>query len=281
VTTLYIAANGIVSMATNPEGGNYVPDAQGFLDCPVMAFWSWHDFNPGESGSGPVNYHEAVVGGATIAYVTWNGVENYPGGTLNPSTMQFQLNLTTGDVKWVWVTMDGSTASPYGSGHLFGWSPAGPSTNPGSVTLATLPPFVTSSTQIVGLALSASPAPISTTTSGTVVTYTTTNMRPLAGTGPYVGLNILSLGQVPGGLDLGIIGAPGCSSYVTALDLTQAMVGLTSTNTVTFAIPSGVPAGFQLFSQSVNLIPPNSLPNGQNAFGLLTSNGVKTLIAPF
>jgi hypothetical protein len=281
VATIYVGSNGIVSMATNPDATNYFPDAQTFLNCPVMAFWSWHDFNPSESGSGPVNYHEAVVGGQTIAYVTWNGVESYPGGVLNPSTMQFQLNLTTGDVKYVWVTMDGNTASPYGSGHLVGWSPAGLSTDPGSVTLATMPPFVTSSTQIAALALSASPPPLSTATTGTIVTYTTSNMRAISGPGPFVGLNILSLGQVPGGLGLGFIGAPGCSAYVLSLDYTQAMVGLTSTNSVTLTIPPGVPTGTQLFSQSVNLIPPNSLPNGQNAFGMLTSNGVKTTIAPF
>lgn len=280
VATLWVGANGMVSVASNPDAGTYVPDAQAFLASTVMAFWSWHDFNPSEAGSGPVTYHEATSGGQTTAYITWNGVENYPTGTVNPSTMQFQFNLTTGQVTWVWVTMDTSTASTFGTGHLVGWSPAGPSSDPGSITLSTTQSFVTSSSQIVALALAASPAPVSTASTGTVVTYTTSNMRALVG-GPFVGLNVMSLGQVPNGLDLGFLGAPGCRVYVQSLDFTQAMVGVTPTNSVTLPVPAGIPPGFQLFSQSVNLITPNSLPNGQNSFGMITSNGVISTIAPF
>jgi hypothetical protein len=56
------------------------------------------------------------------------------------------------------------------------------------------------------------------------------------------------------------------------------MVGFTSTNSVTFPLPAGVPPGFQLYSQSVGLVTPFSLPNGQNAFGLTVSNGVRSYI---
>lgn len=282
VTPLWIGANGIVSLASNPDAGGYVPDADTFLNCSVTAFWSWHDFNPAESGSGPVTFHEGVVGGDTIAYITWDNVENYPTAVLNPSRMQFQFNLTTGAVTFVWVTMDGSTASPFGSGHLVGWSPAGSSTNGGSLTLAAALPFLTSPANVVAMALGASPAPVSSPSIGTTVTYTTTNMTEFApGAGVYIGMNILSLGQVPGGLDLTFLGAPGCSAYVASLDYTQAMVGASPTNSVSIALPTGLPVGTQIFSQSVGLITPNSLPNGQNAFGLVVSNGVRSFISSF
>lgn len=283
VGTIHVAANGMISMAQNPEAGNYVPEAGPFLDCPVMAFWSWHDFNPQEAGSGPVTYHEGTVSGNTIAYFTWNAVENYPGGGVaNPSTLQFQLNLSTGAVKYVWVTMDPSTASAFGSAHLIGWSPAGPSTDGGSINLATALPLLTSSTNVFAMNLSASPAPISGGTSGALVTFTTTEMRPYTPGGPvYIGMHIMSLGQIPGGLDLTSLGAPGCSAYVTTLDLTQAIVGVTSTNSVSLQLPPLLPVGTQIYSQTVGLIQPFSLPNGQNAFGLTVSNGLRSFISSF
>jgi hypothetical protein len=39
-----------------------------------------------------------------------------------------------------------------------------------------------------------------------------------------------------------------------------------------------VPQGFQLYSQSVGLVAPFSLPNGQNAFGLTVSNGLRSYV---
>jgi hypothetical protein len=282
VGSLYVGANGIVSVATNPTASNYVPDANTFLNSPVTAWYSWHDYNPGEAGSGQVKYHEAVVGTETIAYITWDGVENYSTpAALNPSTLQFQFSLTTGRVSIVWVTIDSQTTSAYGTGHLIGYSPGGSSSNSGSINLATALPLVTSGNYFA-MALACTPTPVSTPSSGTLLTYTTTNMFEYApSAGVYIGMNILSLGQFPTGLDLGIIGAPGCKAYVSSLDLTQTMVGFTSTNTVTFPLPAGVPQGFQLYSQSVGLVTPFSLPNGQNAFGLAVSNGLRSSVWTF
>ena len=59
------------------------------------------------------------------------------------------------------------------------------------------------------------------------------------------------------------------------------MVGATPSQFVTFPLPPAIPPGLELFSQSAALIQPNSLPNGQNAFGLTTSNGVRSYINPF
>ncbi|HZN38340.1 MAG TPA: hypothetical protein VFD82_06025 [Planctomycetota bacterium] len=283
VSTLYVGSNGIVSVAANSSALSYTPYAPTFLNAPVMAWWSWHDYNPAEPGSGQVKYHEATVGPNTIAYITFDGVESYstPAGP-NPSTLQFQFNLTTGDVAIVWVTIDGNPTSAFGSAHLIGWSPGGPSSDEGSINLATALPFVTQSANIFAMNLSATPSPVSTATSGTLLTYTTTNMIEYApSSGVYVGLNILSVAQVPGGIPLAILGAPGCNAYVGSLDLLQAMVGVTSTNSVTFPLPAGVPQGFQLFSQSVGLITPFSLPNGQNAAGWIVSNGLKSYISVF
>ena len=58
-------------------------------------------------------------------------------------------------------------------------------------------------------------------------------------------------------------------------------MGVTPTQTVTFPIRAGLPAGLELYSQSVALILPGSLPNGQNAFGMTLSNGMRQRIEAF
>jgi hypothetical protein len=279
-TTLFIHGNGMISASSNNaiQPVNYAPDPAGFLNAPATGFFSWHDFNTSEAGSGQIKYEEVATPSGTIAYVTWDGVENYSNPTgPNPSTMQFQINLSTGTVAIVWLTMDGNSTSPFGSAHLIGYSTAGPSSDPGSINLATTPPFVTSSTNLSAMELEAAPAPISTASSGTAVVYTSTNIPEFAtGSGLYVGLTAFSLGQVPGGLDLGFLGAPGCSAYILSLDLTLTMAGLSSSNSVTLNLPAGVPV-LPIYAQSVALVQPGSL----NAFGLTVSNAILSQIAPF
>jgi len=285
VSVLYVHGNGMISHAANNGIApvSYSPDVAGFLDAPATGFFSWHDYNSSEAGSGTVKYHEATVGSDVIAYFTWDDVESYASPeTINRSTMQFQLNLTNGIVTMVWVTVDGNASSIYGSAHLIGWGPVGPSADGGSLALATALPIVTSPTNARSLAMTAAPSPVSTASAGTIVTYTATDVPPFApAAGVYIAMHILSLGQIATGLDLGFLGAPGCSAYVTTLDYTQANVGFSSTATFTFALPAGVPAGTLLYAQTAALVQPNSLPNGQNAFGLTVSNGIQSYVAPF
>jgi hypothetical protein len=283
VGTLFIHGNAMISHASNNgiQPANYYPDVNGFLNAPATGFFSWHDYNPTEGGQ--IKYEEVVVGTDTIAYITYDNVESYASPEVpNPSTLQFQLNLTTGVVTYVWVSIDGNPTSPFGSQHLIGWGPIGVSADGGNLNLATALPFVTSSANVDAMELDAAPAPISTATSGATVVYTTSNIPEFTpGAGVYIAMNILSLGQIPGGLDLGIIGAPGCNAYVQTLDFTQTMIGGTSTMSVNLNLPAGVAAGTQIYAQSAALVAPNSLPNGQNAFGLTVSNGVRSYIAPF
>jgi FlaG/FlaF family flagellin (archaellin) len=277
VSTLYVGANAVISVAPNTVATGYTPNANDMLNATVTAWYSHHDYNVQEAGSGPITFFEA--GG--IAYFTWEGVESYstPLAT-NQSTLQFQFDSNTGTVSIVWQQIDGDPTSAFGSAHLIGWSSGGASINDGGINIAATAPFVTIANNIDSLSLSAAGAPISTGTTGSLITYTTDNMIEFGG-GFYLGINIISANQVPAGLPLAIIGASGCTAYVGTLDYTQTMFAPSSTQSVTFPLPAGVPSGFQFFSQSVNLIQPNSLPNGQNAFGITTSNGVLSSVSSF
>ncbi len=272
VTSLIVHSNGSVWAGDNLPTllpNDYTPRRVGMLASPYTGFWSWHDHNPSEPGSGQVLLE---VGFAGEIYITWQDVESYPLGVVNRSTIQFQMD-ATGAVTWVWPSLSANSASPFGSGYLVGYSPGGASTDGGSLNLSTALPLQTT-VGMLPLSLTASPAPIP----GTTVTYTTSNMPEAApGSGIYVGVLILSLSSSPG-IDLGFLGAPGCLLHVGSLDVMQTMVGVSPTQSMSFTIPAGAPLGTLLHAQSAALFVPGSLPNGQNAFGLTTSNGILSRI---
>jgi hypothetical protein len=129
-----------------------------------------------------------------------------------------------------------------------------------------------------GLALAASPPPVSTTASGTLVTYTVSNVPEAApSSGVYLGLTIVSLTQDAAGTPLASLGMPGCSLWVGALDLTTAFVGSSPTQTTGFQIPAAVPGGTRVFATAVALVTPGTI----NAFGAVTSNGVASFVNNF
>lgn len=129
-----------------------------------------------------------------------------------------------------------------------------------------------------GLSLAAAPAPVSTPTTGTVVTFTVSNVPEAAPTsGVYLGLVIVSLTQDAGGAPLAAFGMPGCSLYVGGLDDTYAFLGNGPTATTTFVVPPGVPGGTQFFTTAAALVQPGTI----NAFGAVTSNGVASFVNAF
>lgn len=274
-TQLAVCSNGYVAAALG-NSTTFNVSSTLLLGNPQSAWYVSHDMNPTIVGSGQVKYEE--TGG--VVYVTWDGCWDF-GGTsaADANTMQIQLDLVTGNVTVVFGTLSPLGAS--GIGWVVGWSPGGPSSNPGSTTLPPATPFTTSP-DAPGLAMSAAPAPVSTGTSGTLMTYSLSNIPDAnVSSGIYIASTILSLGQDLAGTDLAPF-APGCRQYFTTLDVFLSPVILTGpTGSQQFSIPAGVAPGFEFYAQGVALVFPGSLPGGLNPGGVVTSNGVRSVINTF
>ena len=271
-TQLFVHTNGYISIASNntlPGGNNYQPAVAPFLAAPATAWWSWHDYNAAEVGSGTIKFEEV----GSLVLITWQGVESYPDMSPNPSTMQFQFDTTTGQVNIVWVTLTAIGGSTFGDNHLVGCSPGGPSPIPAATNLATLVSQSLTWPEKFPLQLAASPRPVL----GNTVNLTTSQE-----TGLNVGINFVGLVQIPApGIDLLIIGAPGCAALLdpnAAVGNVISNLGLPGLSmTIAFPMPL-LPlslVGTTIYSQSIWLDP------SANAFGMTTSNAVTLVVGSF
>ncbi|MBX3461527.1 MAG: hypothetical protein KF830_00005 [Planctomycetes bacterium] len=267
-----VSVNGILTAAATANNAfDWTPTGVDLTNAgvaPNLAFYTWHDFNSAEVGSGPIQYEE--IGG--VLYVTWNGVECYGTPSPNVATWQFQVDLASGSVTMVWVSMNPATvAAASGDDTLVGITLAGPGPDAGSQLLSALPAI---GADTAGLSLSAAPAPV--INPSTLVTWTATNVPEFVPTsGVYLTTMFLSVNPLPGGIDLFFLGAPGCSAYIGTLDLDLGAQ-------VTFA-PT---ASWSLLFDNVNFAPGDVIAaqaislNPLNPFGVTTSNGVRSTTQP-
>lgn len=277
VSTLYVHGNGIVALAPFSLAGpaSAEPGPAALLAEPATAFYSWHDFDPTEPGSGAVKTE--LVGGTFC--ITWDDVESHPAGA-NRSTVQFQFELATGVVRLLWpavaATGTGQTTSP-SEPWLVGYSPGGPSPDGGDIDLATGLPLHLPAQPQWPLRLSASPAPVVTATAGATVVYTLDDMPEFA---PGSRLGLLVAGLVPdvAGTSLAPFGMPGCAQHVSDSLVSIFAMGPGPSLGIPLVLPAGFPRGVTVYAQALALCPPNGLPNGQNPLGAVSSNGVSSFV---
>jgi hypothetical protein len=266
VATLSVCSNGFVNMG--PIGSNLIGAYGSIFDMvhsPVASFRSNADYDPGSAGAVLV---EEVAG---ILYVTWRDVVRFGGAGLDRFQMQFDLN--SGAVAFVWDQLSSAVGGP----SIVGYAP-GPSLDPSSLDLNAVLPLQTLP-DVHPINLSASPAPISTLTSGTQVVYQIDNIPDANGnSGVFFGLTIMTLVAIDPGIELSLIGMPGCSLYLSSLEVTSSFIGASASQLSTLSLPPGVPAGVEFFTQAVALVAPNSLPNGGNDFGAVSSNAVRSYV---
>ena len=268
--SVLVSGNGIVAWGGTamdyPGTVSYTPTAAGFLNSTLGGLYAWHDYNVAEAGSGQVLAEE--VGG--VLYVTFNGVESYANPeTANPSTLQFQLDLASGGVKMVFVSVDGNATSIYGSGHVVGVTAPGASNNPGSIALATAASgqLLTTSPEVLPLALAGGTRPVT----GASWNLDVSNI-PATG---VLGVDVFGLSD-PGLNDLFFLGAPGCGLRA-SLDVTSAWFVTGATHAYSLPIPSN-PAllNLNLYTTSaVFQFPP------VNPLGAITANGLQGKIGSY
>ena len=274
VPVVSVNSNGFVNMG--PVGNNNVfayGSVWDLLNDPIPAFRGNADYDasPGASPVGAILYEEV----GTLLIVTWRDVERYNGGTpvgVN-ERWQMQLDLVSGEVTWVWDSMQATD----GWTMVVGYAP-GQSADPGSVSLsASLPITTQPDIQLTPLTLSASPPPVYTIGGPTVpVTYTVDNMIDVAPPfGIGVGLLMFSVAPFPGGLDMTFMGIDNCNLNIASLDVVLGLPNTAPTTSITLTIPQPLSPGLTFYSQAVSLFDPNNpLPNGMNPFGAILSNGL-------
>ena len=261
-TSLNVCSNGHISTASNGAAFDYTPTPGELLNWANATWAVWRDMIPNASGN--VWFEE--VGG--IAYVTWLNVVGYVGTSAGttPSTFQLQFELATGNVTFAFGSLDTVSISGWagGEGWIVGFSPAGPSLNPGSTDISTGLPVTLPGADVSPLALNASGLP----QLGASITYDASNIP--AGT-PF-GAVLLGFTQYDPGIDLTSIGMPGCRQYTDGL-ATLLFLAPVGTASVPFNVPTGVGfLGTNVFAQAVSFSPPAT------PLGAISSNGVKSSI---
>lgn len=273
-TEVWVHANGYFSFTGANGPLPFVPvDPQAAMNQPAFAVFAfYHDFNPSEAGSGQVWVEEDLAAQPNpTLFITWDGVESYPAGVVNPSTVQAQVDLVSGDVVVVYESIDGVGGSAFAGGDdaLVGWSPDGVSPPVPESDFAALGApgaagnFVGALPEVMPLALSVTGAPLL----GSTITFDLAHVPASVN----LGVTLLSDSLVPP-LPLAPLGAvPGTTAYVDPT--TSLLFPLTPfAPSVSLPLPSNVAlTGMEIFGQSFWFEPQQ--PAGP-LVGLIGSNAV-------
>jgi len=255
----YISLNGTVASVDNPTIAAWLTGASARIG---------NHTNLDPAVGGTTHYDYDTVSAAHL--FTWNLVPDAGYTTTNTFQLAFFAN---GDVEFRWGAMSTNGGGSYPK--LVGFTPGNGAADPGSIDLTQALPFNTSGIDQPPLALTSDVNPVI----GTTVNLTQANV-----TGLSLGINFVTLANLgplsPGGLDLALIGAPGCVANVdinTGAGYVVSNIPGVGTLTTPFPIPSGPLSiiGLSFFCQGV------WLDASQNAGGLLTSNALRLKIGSF
>jgi len=125
---LWVGSNGWLALGP----GNTVapvPNIATFLNQPAAWLCAWTDLDPSNTAGGGVYYDEPSPG---VGRATWNGV--FGKGTLGPNWIQIVWDVVNRN----WSIEYGAVAVANPQWWLTGYSPAGPSADPGPTDLSTL-----------------------------------------------------------------------------------------------------------------------------------------------
>tara|TARA_R110002094_G_scaffold18297_6_gene29924 strand:- start:107 stop:1687 length:1581 start_codon:yes stop_codon:yes gene_type:complete len=260
---LQVGSNGWVALGSGNSTAA-TPSVATLLSNPATAFYCWKSLNPTATGSGPVQYEEDVATGR--AQVTFDGVFDSGGTTTAAANfVQFQVDTATNNVVIAWQTM-----SPTGIGIVVGYSPGGASVDPGATDLSQVASgntvILTGNNDITPLSLTATSRPV-------LGTSWNLEVQDIPASTVF-GVNIFGASD-PGILDLSFLGLPGCELRANVDFVGGPWMPTGTTFNYVFPMPA-MPlslVGFEVFTQAATFgVPP------VNAFGAITSNGVKGIV---
>jgi hypothetical protein len=265
-TSVEMNSNGYIKLAgTAPSVNN--PDVTAWLTSAATRIGNHYDMDPSVVG-GTTHYDYDAASSAHL--FTWNNVASRAiAGSSNTFQLAFFAN---GNVEFRWGAMSQLGGGSYPT--IVGFTPGNGAADPGTIDITASLPFATSNTDQQALSLTSNANPVL----GTTVNLTVNNA-----TGANIGLTFLctsNLGPLsPTGLDLAILGAPGCVANVdinTGTGLLVSNIPGVGSLTTPLPIPNNVAlVGFQVFCQSI------WIDAAQNAGGLLTSNALRLGIGSF
>lgn len=209
-------------------------------------------------------FHYADPGNPNVYLITWNAVPCFGAQVQSGSTFQIALvdNGTNDSVEFRYGAVFNNSSSNAGTA-VVGFSRGNHAVDPGSVDLTAGP--VSSRTETSRVLLAANNRPVL----GTNHSFTTS---AIPATGVF-SVFVLSAGQIPAGLDLGFVGAPGCRAYVALPEILSSFQLGAPTASSSIAIPiDPYFSGVSVYAQSVVFDPT------ANPAGLLVTNGVVSKI---
>jgi hypothetical protein len=262
-STLTVCSNGYIWMQSPNTLADFSPTNAELFTGAARLMPMWCDGVP-DGVANVANVFAEVDAINNKAYVSWLNIPIFGGvgGTMN---VQCELDLASGAVEYRYGAIScGNTC-------IIGWAPGtGASVvDAGSIDFSArlAAGFQSTSPEQRALALTSATAPVI----GSAVTFTT-NEIPATGLSFY----LVSAGQYNPGLDLGIIGAPGCQAYITLPELLSSLQIGAPSATSTYTIPNDpFFIGVSIYSQAVAVDPT------ANAFGFITSNGVASTLNAF
>jgi len=263
-TSLNVISNGKISEFVG-NSTIAAPSTFDLLGAANSALYLQADFDPSAATGGGNVWVEETAG---LTTVTWDGVPywNHTGGSA--STFQFQL-YPSGQVTIAIQTITSIAGS--NGGVMLGFSPAGPSSDPGNIDLSSIGAVITNSPEILPLSLEATGRPVD-GLAPTNFDVTTTNIP--ANNIIHVGIIGLSNPGLP--LALAGFGPGDCTSYA-SLDIVTGVV-LFPAGPVTWtalALPGGggVNNGFQFYAQAATMDAGILNSNGRASNGLKCTVG--------
>lgn len=271
VTVMHVCSNGFIHLGpTTLTTGDFTPTAAELHNLQPRLFPLWADWQPAtnvttNAASGV--YFDVDPSGQTV-YFTWLDLADRRGQVpvAGATSINVQCAIhSNGVVEYRYRNM---TPAATGNGVVIvGFSKGnlnvtgGPtSADTGSRDISVAMPFLTNGPDSRPLALDGNAPRL-----GQNWTINTTNINPVS----PISITFFGTGALNPGLDLGFLGAPGCSAYINSIVGDVTALAVNGSASVVVPIPNnGALAGVVLAGQSVCL-------TTLNALGLQTSNGIE------